>query len=102
MGEGRTPSQTVGPFLSIGLTWPKGRFVVPADTPGAVRITGVLRDGDGEPVTDGLVETWQADPDGRFAHPDAGPRRGAPGSRGSPASAAARPTPARAPSRSSR
>jgi protocatechuate 3,4-dioxygenase alpha subunit len=78
MGEGRTPSQTVGPFLSIGLTWPQGRFVVPAGTPGAVRITGVLRDGDGEPVTDGLVETWQADPDGRFAHPDAGPRRGDP------------------------
>ena len=32
-------------------------------------------DGAGAPVTDALVETWQADPDGRFAHPD-DPRRG--------------------------
>lgn len=78
MGEGPTPSQTVGPFLSIGLTWPAGRFVVPADAPGAVTIAGVLRDGAGAPVTDGLVETWQADPDGRIDHPDAGARAGAP------------------------
>jgi protocatechuate 3,4-dioxygenase alpha subunit len=73
---GLTPSQTVGPFLSIGLTWPAGRFVVPADAPGAVTIAGVLHDGAGEPVVDGLVETWQADPAGRFDHP-ADPRRGA-------------------------
>lgn len=65
-----TPSQTVGPFLSIGLTWPDGHLVVPAGTPGAIRISGVVRDGAGEPVTDGLIETWQADPDGRFDHPD--------------------------------
>ena len=57
-----TPSQTVGPFLSIGLTWPRGHLVVPEGT----RICGVLTDGAGDPVTDGLVETWQADPDGRF------------------------------------
>lgn len=69
MSEGATPSQTVGPFLSIGLTWPEGRFVVPEGTPGAITISGVLVDGTGEPVTDGLVETWQADPDGRFATP---------------------------------
>lgn len=65
-----TPSQTVGPFLSIGLTWADGHRVVPPGTPGAVRIRGTLRDGDGEPVTDGVIETWQADPDGRFDHPD--------------------------------
>lgn len=65
-----TPSQTVGPFLSIGLSWPDGHLVVPEGTLGAVRVTGVLRDGAGEPVTDGLVETWQADPQGRFDHPD--------------------------------
>lgn len=70
MSEGLTPSQTVGPFLSIGLSWPDGHLVVPADTPGAVRISGVLLDGAGEPVVDGLVETWQAGPDGRFDHPD--------------------------------
>jgi protocatechuate 3,4-dioxygenase alpha subunit len=65
-----TPSQTVGPYLSIGLTWPDGAHVVPAGTAGAIRLHGVLLDGAGEPVTDGLVETWQADPEGRFDHPD--------------------------------
>jgi protocatechuate 3,4-dioxygenase alpha subunit len=65
-----TPSQTVGPFLAIGLPWPDGPFVVPAGTPGAITISGRVLDGAGEPVPDALVETWQADPDGRFAHPD--------------------------------
>ena len=71
-----TPSQTVGPFLAIGLPWPDGPDVVPAGTPGAITITGRLFDGAGEPVPDGLVETWQAGPDGRFDHPD--DPRGAP------------------------
>lgn len=70
MPEELTPSQTVGPFLSIGLHWPDGRYVVPKDTPGAVTVRGVVRDADGAPVDDGIVETWQADPDGRFDHPD--------------------------------
>ena len=65
-----TPSQTVGPFLSLGLTWERGRFVVPEGAPGAVTISGTVFDAAGEPVADGLVETWQADPDGRFDHPD--------------------------------
>jgi protocatechuate 3,4-dioxygenase alpha subunit len=65
-----TPSQTVGPFLHLVLPWPDGPFVVPAGTPGAVRITGRLLDGAGMPVPDGLIETWQADADGRFSHPD--------------------------------
>jgi protocatechuate 3,4-dioxygenase, alpha subunit len=73
-----TPSQTVGPFLSLGLTWPDGYLVVPADAPGAVRISGVLTDGAGAPVPDGMIETWQADTDGRFDHPD--DPRGATGS----------------------
>jgi protocatechuate 3,4-dioxygenase, alpha subunit len=67
---GTTPSQTVGPFLSIGLTWGDGPYVVPKGMPGAVRIGGRVLDGDGTPVPDALVETWQADPDGRFDHPD--------------------------------
>ena len=67
---GLTPSQTVGPFFAIGLPWPDGPLVVPAGTPGAIRISGRVLDGAGEPVPDALVETWQADPDGRFAHPD--------------------------------
>lgn len=67
---GPTPSQTVGPFLSLGLTWPGGGDVVPPGTPGALVLGGTVYDGAGEPVTDALVETWQADPDGRFDHPD--------------------------------
>ena len=63
---GETPSQTVGPFLSIGLQWDDGPYVVPGDTPGAFWLRGVVRDGAGAVVQDALVETWQADPDGRF------------------------------------
>ncbi|HEY0716644.1 MAG TPA: protocatechuate 3,4-dioxygenase subunit alpha [Streptosporangiaceae bacterium] len=70
MTEGITPSQTVGPFFAMRLPWPDGPFVVPEDTPGAITIVGRLYDGAGNIVPDGLVETWQADPDGRFAHPD--------------------------------
>lgn len=65
-----TPSQTVGPFLAIGLSWPDGPFVVPRGTAGAVWLRGRVLDGEGQPVTDALVETWQADPAGRFDHPD--------------------------------
>ena len=65
-----TPSQTVGPFLSIALRWPDGPDVVPDGTPGAFWLRGRVLDGAGEVVVDALVETWQADPDGRFAHPD--------------------------------
>lgn len=67
---GLTPSQTVGPFLHIGLVWPDGPFVVPEGTPGAMWIAGTVYDGAGQPVPDAVVETWQADPDGRFDHPD--------------------------------
>ena len=65
-----TPSQTVGPFLHIALPWPDGPDVVPDGTPGAIRLVGRVVDGAGEPVGDALIETWQADPDGRFVHPD--------------------------------
>ena len=62
-----TPSQTVGPFFAIGLPWDTGQLVVPEDTPGAIRISGVVYDGAGVTIPDSLIETWQADPDGRFA-----------------------------------
>jgi protocatechuate 3,4-dioxygenase alpha subunit len=68
--SGLTPSQTVGPFLSIGLPWPDGPHVVDPAEPDAIRIFGVVYDGAGVPVPDALVETWQADPDGYFDHPD--------------------------------
>ena len=82
-----TPSQTIGPFFAVGLIWADGPDVVPEGTPGAVRIGGRVLDGAGDPVPDALVETWQADPQGRFAHPDdpRGPAEGSadgPGGRG--------------------
>jgi protocatechuate 3,4-dioxygenase, alpha subunit len=66
MTEVETPSQTIGPFLRIGLPWTDGPDVVAADAPGAFWIRGDVRDGEGTVVEDALVETWQADPDGRF------------------------------------
>ena len=65
-----TPSATVGPYLSIGLAWEDGPQVVSPDTPGAVWLRGRVVDGNGDPVPDALVETWQADPEGRYNHPD--------------------------------
>jgi len=65
-----TPSQTTGPYFAMRLPWLEGPFVVPEGTPGAVTIIGRLFDGAGDVIPDGLIETWQAGPDGRFAHPD--------------------------------
>jgi len=65
-----TPSQTVGPYLAIGLPWPDGPFVVAEDEPGAIWIRGVVTDGAGTAVPDALVETWQADQNGHFDHPE--------------------------------
>lgn len=62
-----TPSQTVGPYLSIGLHWEDGPYVVEPSRPGAVWLRGRVLDGNGEPARDALVETWQAGPDGTFA-----------------------------------
>jgi protocatechuate 3,4-dioxygenase, alpha subunit len=61
-----TPSQTVGPFFHYALPYDPGPRLVPDDAPGAVRLSGVVLDGDGAPVPDALVEIWQAGPDGKF------------------------------------
>jgi protocatechuate 3,4-dioxygenase, alpha subunit len=53
----RTPSQTVGPFSSIGLCRRPANDLVPASDPEAVRVAGRLLDGAGDPI-DGLVEVW--------------------------------------------
>jgi protocatechuate 3,4-dioxygenase, alpha subunit len=80
---GLTPSATVGPYLSIGLTWADGPYAVAEGTEGAIWLRGRVFDGNGDLVPDALIETWQADLDGRFDHPDApaGERR-FPGFRG--------------------
>jgi protocatechuate 3,4-dioxygenase alpha subunit len=64
-----TPSQTVGPYLSIGLPWPDGPEVVPHGTEGRIRLYGKVFDGEGATIPDALIETWQADPDGKFGDP---------------------------------
>ncbi|MGH8867058.1 MAG: protocatechuate 3,4-dioxygenase subunit alpha [Actinomycetes bacterium] len=77
-----TPSQTIGPFFSHALPWPDGPWVVAEEHPDAVVLTGRVFDGAGVPVPDALVETWQADPEGRYAHPeDAGGAQARPGFR---------------------
>jgi protocatechuate 3,4-dioxygenase alpha subunit len=63
---GTTPSQTVGPFFAVGLPWDDGPYVVEDD---GIRIGGRVLDGEGDPVPDALVETWQPDPEGRFDNP---------------------------------
>src|SRR6266511_1020891 len=56
----RTPSQTVGPFYAIGLCRRPENELVPPDDPGAVELTGQLLDGEELPVSDGLIELWDA------------------------------------------
>ncbi|MGI8627907.1 MAG: protocatechuate 3,4-dioxygenase subunit alpha [Geodermatophilaceae bacterium] len=77
-----TPAQTVGPYLSIGMTWEQGEYVVPEGSANSFWIRGRLLDGDGEPVPDGLVETWQADQDGAFGHANPGVEPAGKGFRG--------------------
>jgi len=81
-----TPSQTVGPFFAYGLApngrcqWdPNGSYswketigdnLITPDTSGQkIRIEGRITDGDGAPINDAMLEIWQADAQGRYAHP---------------------------------
>jgi protocatechuate 3,4-dioxygenase alpha subunit len=62
-----TTSQTVGPYLHIGLTWLIIENLAPAGVSGErVSIEGRVFDGDGKPVNDALVEIWQAGADGKY------------------------------------
>ena len=74
---GITPSQTVGPYFHYGLTPHDydfsvvfGNNLVTPDVSGErIRIEGRIIDGDGHGINDSLVEIWQADSAGRYAHP---------------------------------
>jgi protocatechuate 3,4-dioxygenase alpha subunit len=62
-----TTSQTVGPYLHIGLTWLITENLASGRVAGErVSIEGRVVDGDGKPVNDALVEIWQADSRGRY------------------------------------
>lgn len=66
-----TASQTVGPYLHIGLTWlVTENLVAPGVEGDAITIEGRVTDADGAPVDDALVEIWQANRHGRYAHPE--------------------------------
>lgn len=99
---GPTPSQTVGPFFHYALPWHGCADLLAASGLGArpdlfppehdvlhrttardeargepIEIAGTVRDGEGAPVPDALIETWQADADGRYAAGFAGLARAA-------------------------
>jgi protocatechuate 3,4-dioxygenase alpha subunit len=62
---GITPSQTVGPFFAIGLPWDRGPYAVPEGSEGALWLRGRVIDGEGQPVPDAMLETWQSTGEGR-------------------------------------
>lgn len=65
-----TPSQTIGPFFSYALLDEDLSKLVAPDHSGATRIEGTVYDGAGEAVPDAMLEIWQADSAGRYAHPE--------------------------------
>ncbi|MEL7139409.1 MAG: protocatechuate 3,4-dioxygenase subunit alpha [Pseudomonadota bacterium] len=81
-----TPSQTAGPYVHIGLapgaaglgfSWREvgSEIAGPGAAGERIRIEGQVLDGLGAPVTDALLEIWQANAAGIYAHPE-DPRQG--------------------------
>ena len=65
-----TTSQTVGPFFKIGLRWLEQNCLASEGVTGErVAIFGRVLDGDGIPVPDAVLEIWQANSHGKYAHP---------------------------------
>lgn len=75
-----SPSQTAGPYVHIGLAPGAAGFSIfeaelgrdiagPHATGERIRVEGMVWDGAGAPVGDVLIEVWQADAEGRHAHP---------------------------------
>ena len=63
--------QTVGPYLHIGLDWLTTRDIAGRGIKGErVTVAGRVIDGDGAGVSDGLIEIWQANAAGKYAHPE--------------------------------
>jgi protocatechuate 3,4-dioxygenase, alpha subunit len=66
-----TASQTVGPFIAISVEPSRIENVAPPGVNGErITLRGRVLDGDGNPVNDALVETWQANAHGKYAHPE--------------------------------
>lgn len=77
-----TPSQTAGPYVHIGLAPGAAGFEIYKSELGwdiagpnakgeRIRVEGIVIDGTGSPVKDVLLEAWQANAAGVYAHPDA-------------------------------
>jgi protocatechuate 3,4-dioxygenase, alpha subunit len=79
-----TASQTVGPFFKVGLDADLADLTGGGKAKGEVIvIEGEVRDGDGAPVPDALLEIWQANAAGKYDHPeDRQEKPGDPGFRG--------------------
>lgn len=76
-----TPSQTAGPFVHIGLAPGAAGFDIyqhelgqdiagPNAKGERIRVEGLVIDGTGSPVKDVLIEAWQANAEGVYAHPE--------------------------------
>lgn len=72
----QSPSQTIGPFFAYCLT-PEAYsrsgiasnvLIAPGTQGQRIVIEGVVTDGAGAPVSDALVEIWQANAAGRYKH----------------------------------
>ena len=79
MSRRQTPSQTVGPYFAYGLTPGQygyrfssivdGTIAGPEEEGQQITLEGQVFDGNGSPVSDAMIEVWQADAQGRYAHP---------------------------------
>lgn len=67
-----TPSQTVGPFLHLGLTDTRSvGCLAGAEAKGErIRLICQVLDGNGAPVPDAMIELWQANAEGKYCHPE--------------------------------
>ena len=66
------PSQTVGPYFAIGLTTPRpvARIADPEVKGERVKLLCTVKDGQGQPIPDAMIEIWQANAEGKYNHPD--------------------------------
>lgn len=66
-----TTSQTVGPYFRIGMTQlNEENLAKPGVSGERVTIEGFVVDGNGQTVPDAVLEVWQANAHGKYAHPD--------------------------------
>ncbi|MDP9144719.1 MAG: protocatechuate 3,4-dioxygenase subunit alpha [Actinomycetota bacterium] len=68
---GPTPSQTVGPYFTLRLSGEGENILLSDGMSGEpIIIEGRVLDGNRNHIEDALLEIWQANPAGRYHHPD--------------------------------